>query len=36
MGLNDIFTIQKVVAATQNHQQDNFNDSIAVISGALS
>lgn len=34
MGLNDIFTTQKVVAATQNLQQDNSNDSIAVISGA--
>ena len=34
MGLKDIFTTQKPAVAIQNFQQDNSNDSIAVISGA--
>ena len=34
MGLKDIFTIQKPVETEQKNQQENSDDSIAVISGA--
>jgi len=34
MGLKDIFTTQKSVETEQKFQQDNSDDSIAVISGA--
>ena len=34
MGLKDIFTTQKPVETKQEFQQDNSDDSIAVISGA--